>query len=616
MTGRLLFVLMLLSPALSRALVIENGTLTGFLMDTCATCAYDNWQSHVSERIQRPGYNDYGPAHLDPQTNGFGGFQYIYANAHGDSIMARWRQVFLCAIHGDWECADSLIARQDSAWNYELARIEEPTGASYYVMRERLDSSYVDVNGDTLTANDVHGGFRRGWGVFVFSAAPRHARAVVQMPHPEDDFMSIPVGIELFQQAEMAILMIAGAGREVMYDSAAGQYNNARTFSDPSRNARHPFSELSRVIKDSWNSPPVNPLVLIQLHSYDHATHGPLPDIQVSCYHNDEFPNAPLRNFVNQRDLFHAHPVFPVTSVDGDDTIDVAVNNYIGLWSNPAYVYTTAETTLTIPVVGDLIGAPDNVVGDYFHAGHDVQRHTENFIHIELDEYPDKLWAPLDWPRWLPGTPPTEWNTYRHALAYYQPFISAVDSALTWHEIPDEEPPLVCNLTSAYDLANGAVTITWDAPAYDRHFDTYQVFFDTNEVSLSSPHIARTNTGYNALGNMLGTSITVSGLRTPVWDYTFAIRAKDVLGYESELSPALGITDGMVRDVAAFCDGDSVRMTWSAQPNDDRYEVWEFPPGLGGYYYLGTTLTNNFVFVPTGYSGNGVCVLMVKRVIE
>ncbi|MBK6910927.1 MAG: hypothetical protein IPH10_08370 [bacterium] len=61
MTGRLLFVLMLLSPALSRALVIENGTLTGFLMDTCATCAYDNWQSHVSERIQRPGYNDYGP---------------------------------------------------------------------------------------------------------------------------------------------------------------------------------------------------------------------------------------------------------------------------------------------------------------------------------------------------------------------------------------------------------------------------------------------------------------------------------------------------------------------------------------------------------------------------
>lgn len=598
-------------------MVVETGTLTGFLMDTCSACAYDNWQAHVSERVARPGYNDYGPAHLDPQTNGFGGFRFINANAGGDSILARWRQVFTCALNSEWTCADSLIALQVADWRYELIELNEPdNGRRYYVMRERLDSNFVDVNGDTLPENDVRGGFRTGWGVFIFNETPRHSRAVLQIPHPEDDFMAIPVGIELFQQAEMAMLSIAGAGREVMFDSMAGQYNNGRSFSDPSRNARHPFAELSRLVTDSWSVPPVNPMVIVQLHSYDHGSHAPLPDIQVSCYNDDDRPNGPLRDFLNRRDLFHALPLVPVQVVDGDSSRISDIEKYIGVWSTPEYQYVTAETTVTLRSVVDLIGAPNNAEGDYAHVGHDGLRHSENFIHIELDEYPDELWAPLDWVRWLPGTPPSEIATFAHALPFYQPFISAVDSMLTWHEIPDTLPPQVCSIVSAYDFANGAVKLTWNRPALDRYFDTYQIFYDTLEVTLSSPHIARTNEGYNSLGDMHTTSVTLGGLRAPVWDYHFAIRAKDMLGYESELSPAQGITDGMVRDVATYCDGDSVTMVWSMQPNDHHYEIWEFPPNLGGYYLIGTPATNRFSFVPTGYSGTGVCVLLVKRVIE
>lgn len=586
-------------------------------MDTCSTCAYDNWQSHVSERIVRPGYNDYGPATLDPQTNGFGGFTYIPADSSGDSTLARWRQVFQSAVDGDWNTADSLLMRYDSLWNYELVQFDElQPSRRYYIMRERIDSMFVDVNGDTLPENDVIGGFHRGWGVFVFNTQPRHATAVLQVPHPCDDFMAVPNGILAFQENEMSILMIAGAGREVMWDSTQSQYNNARSLSDPSRNPRHPFAVLSKVVTDEWNAPPLNPLVMIQLHSYDHGAHLSLPDIQISCYLDDSSPNPPVRDVAFHEDIFHALPVYPVRVVDGDSSIVSVINGYIGLWSNPAYTYYGEDTTIALPSVSDLIGAPDNVEAEYCHIGHSVNYHTENFIHIELDEYPDELWSPADWVRWLPGGPPTNWETYVHARDFYMPFVSALDSMLTWHEIPDETPPLLCEFYQAIDLANGNVVLNWSPSALDRHFDTYEIYYDTLDVTLASPFVTRANNRYRTLGNMFVNTATLSGLVTPVWPYQFAIRARDLAGNFSALSPAQWITDGSINYLSIFMGADSLHLNWTAQPNDSMFEIHEYPTDLGGYYLLGVTDTNTFTFQPTGYSGNGVCVLRVLRVIR
>ncbi|NUO19362.1 hypothetical protein HUU59_07955 [bacterium] len=588
--------LLLYMPLTSQAIVQESGTLTGFLMDTCLTCAYDNWQSHVAERVVRPGFNDYGPPHLDPQTNRFGGFEYIPANAGGDSTLARWRQVFTSAIRGEWNVADSLVSRYDSLWNYELVEFyDEPSARIYYIMRERLDLSYVDANGDTLPENDVIGGFRKGWGVFVFNDNARHQKVVMQMPHPEDDFVSIPVGIQMFQQLEMGILMIAGAGREVMWDSTQSSYNNARSISDPSRNGRTPFAELSRVATDEWSEPPINPFVIIQLHSYDHATHLSLPDIQVSCYLDDLTPNVPLRDLQRRKDLYHAFETFPITGITADSSIRVAINNYIGLACSPQYTYQKDDTVLTIRSVGDLWGAPDNVEAVYAHVGHHVQRHTENFIHIELDEYPDGLWMPLDWQRWIPGTPPTNWGRYANVLEFYQPFIEAMDSALTWKTEEDTLAPDSCAPIQATDVGGSCVYLRWDRPAYDTHFDTYQIFFDTVEVTLSSPHISRTTTGYSALGDQLTRGIQIEDFPAPVWRYQFALRAKDLLGWESPLSSAIGITDGQIDDLTILVEGDSLRLNWSLQTNDSLFQVWEYLIDNVDYTIIGTTSDNTYL---------------------
>ncbi len=608
--------LLLLMPLSAIAMVQETGTLTGFLMGSCSTCAYDNWQSHVSEKIARPGYNDYGPDHLDPQTNGFGGFQYIRTGAAGDSTLARWRAVFQHSLAGNWAIVDSLLQRQDSLWNYELVEFfDSDSLRDYYIIRERLDSSFVDLNGDTLPENDVIGGFRTGWGVFVFNPEPRHPTAVLQMPHPEDDFMSIPVGIQLYQQAELGILMIAGAGREVMWDTTRTTYNNALSYSDPSRNGRHPFAELSRVVTDAWNAPPVNPLVIIQLHSYDHATHLPLPDVQVSAYHDDSRPNPPLRDLAYHRDLIHALPLYPMTGADGDSTLLALIDAYIGLYSNPEYSYYGVDTTILIRSINDLLGAPDNVQAVYCHIGQDVTRHTENFLHIELDEYPDALWLPPDWVRWLPGTPPSDWSTFVHGLEYYQPFVKAIDSALTWHAIPDTLAPEYCEVTDVYSYGDGRVRVYWSPPALDTHFDTYQVFFDTNTVTLASPNRTRANQGFSSLGDMFTSSVTLGSFAAPVWRYQFAIRAIDVLGQASALSPAMGITDGALTDVCIVADGDSLRLFWTGIPIDSLYEIHEHLQENVDYFLIGTTADTTFSFRPIGFDGL-VYRYMVKRIVR
>lgn len=613
---RRLLILSLLIPISAFAYVEEFGSLTGFLMDTCSNCAYDNWQAHVSERIVRPGYNDYGPETLDPQTDGFGGFEYIPENPEGDATLANWTIVFGAAINGQWNIVDSVLTANDNRWNYELVQFSEPeTQRTYYIIRERLDSSFVDVNGDTLPENDVIGGFTKGWGVFVFSDQPRYSKTALQLPHPEDDFMSIPVGIQMFQEVGMEILEIAGAGREVMWDSTQHEYNNARTLSDPSRNARHPFAVLSKVVTDAWNAPPVNPFVIIQLHSYDHASHLQLPDIQVSCFADDAYPNPPVRDLAYHRDLFHAFPVYPVTGLASDQNVWSVIDNYIGLWGAQPYTYYGEDTTITIRNVNDLPGAPGNVEADYCHDGQSVSYDTENFIHIELDEYPDVLWVPHDFARWLPGSPPALLSNFRVVVEYYSTFINAVDSMLTWHDTPDTTAPQAVEISSVVETGPTSVRVNWEPRAYDQHFDTYEIFYDTVAISAASPSVTRTSAvPYEPMSDQNIVSQRVYTLTAPLDRYRFAVRARDMAGNISQLSQEWGIVDSLLHDVSIIMGDDMLHLYWSGDYYDDHYEIWEFPLDFGGYFLIGTTSDTTFAFAPTGAFGPGPYTLQVKRI--
>lgn len=605
-------------PLAAFGMLEERGSLYDFLFDDCPDCAYDNWLSHVSERVVRADYNDYGPPNLDPVTNGFGGFTYINDDSLGDSTLVRWRQTFDFAVAKNWNSVDSMVTLHDNEWNYEFVHLRESTNREgYYLLRERLDSSFVDINGDTLASNDVFGGFRKGWGVFIFNPNPRHSKAVVQVPHPEDDYMAPPVATDLFVRGEFAILMIAGAGREVMWDTTFSTYNNALSFSDPSRNGRHPFQMLHEAAQDAWDTPPVSPFITIQMHSYDHNEHISLGDMQMTCFYNDHYPNAPIRDVGRHRDVIHALPRFPIRSIDGDTMITSRVDEYISLWSSPPYSW-FGEDTIALRNITDFLGAPENQQGNYCHADHDAFLHTENFVHIELDEYPDRLWQPTDFLRWLPGNPPAHLSNFRLVREYYAPLVAALDTALTWHEVPDTTAPEEVRITLVTEVSNTTAELTWDGPAFDSHFNTYEILYDTVAITASSPRATRLSGGfYVALGAQTTTHqrVFISQPR-PLEHYRFAIRAYDVAGNVSDLSREWGIVDSLIRDLRIKVNGDSLRLYWSWQYCDSLYEIREYEPNYENYTIIGTPATNTFTFHPTADPSTRPHFIMVKRIIR
>ncbi|MBL0061689.1 MAG: hypothetical protein IPP40_09475 [bacterium] len=600
-------------PLAAFGMLEERGSLYDFLFDDCPDCAYDNWLSHVSERVVRDEYNDYGPPNLDPVTNGFGGFTYINDNPAGDSTLAHWRQTFDFAIAKNWNSVDSMVTLYDNEWNYEFVHLRESVNREgYYLLRERLDSSFVDVNGDTLAGNDVIGGFRKGWGVFIFNPNPRHATAIVEVPHPEDDYMAPPVAADLFVRAEFAILMIAGAGREVMWDSTHQTFNNTLSFSDPSRNGRHPFQMLHEAAQGVWDTPPVSPFITIQMHSYDHNEHVPLGDMQMTCFYNDHYPNPPIRDVGQHRDVIHALPMFPIRSIDGDTMITTRVDEYISLWSSPPYSWFGADT-IPLRNITDFLGAPENQQGNYCHADHDAFLHTENFVHIELDEYPDRLWQPTDFLRWLPGNPPAHLSNFRLVREYYAPLVTALDSALTWHEIPDTTAPDEVRIKSVIRVNNSTVDLTWKGPAFDQHFDTYEIFYDTTEITESSPF--RTRTSYSTLGIQTTTDRRLLNLPLPPERYRFAIRARDMAGNVSAFSPEWGIIDTVLHDVSISVVEDSLNLFWTPEYYDSLYEVREYVQDTNDYYLIGTTSAPEYT-ITSVVTDRRAHIIKVKRIIR
>jgi hypothetical protein len=420
-------------------------------------------------------------------------------------------------------------------------------------------------------------------------------RAIVQLPHPEDDFLSIPVGLELFLRSDMRVLMIAGAGREVDWDSTHENYSNTYSISDPSRNERHPFAVLNEVIVSEWNAPPVNPLVVLQLHSYDHATHAALPDVQISAYRDDGRPNPPLRDQQSHLDLIHALPLFPVLGIDGDSLLTRRVEQYVGLYCSPLYAYHCDSTAITISSINDLVGAPINQQANDCHAGHNVDVNTENFVHIELDEYPDGLWLPPNWARWLPGQAPFTLADFSLVLDYYAPLLIAIDSSVYWLEsYVDTVPPVASAVYQSTVLSNNDLYVRWSPPGFDRYFDTYELYYDTVPITLTSPRKTRASSGGAALANPLTQVFHLTGLAQSAHAYYVAVCARDLLGNRAFLSSGTLPTDSTVYGVTLQMSGDSLELNWLPQANDSAYKV--FAQGLFDSVFVQRAFTRNPYF--------------------
>ncbi|MBI5464543.1 MAG: hypothetical protein HY966_06290, partial [Ignavibacteriales bacterium] len=499
----------------------ETGNLSGLIFGSCSQCAYEHWTSHVVEGLARPGYNDYGPSYFDPQQNGFGRFRRLTGNAADQQTLGEWRQVFQEAVDGEWNRIDSMLAARENDWQYDLVHFwDAGEGREYYLLREQLDSSFSDNNVDSIATDNVVGGFRNGWGLYVFNPHARRPELILQAPHPEDDFMALPVAFEMFRQLGARVLMLAGAGREAVWDSLHPPFDNSKSLSDPSRNDTTPFGVCHQVFFDAlYDSARGLPLT-IQVHSYDHGLHGGLKDVQMSAFSDDAKPNIPLRDLTHHFDVIHFLGEYPLPhGISSDTTIKPRVDNYVSLYSNPAYYFCRATDSLSILSSNDMIGFGYNRQAIYSHLRPRSKDNTkENFIHIEVDEYPDALWTSSNpqWSRWLPKPMPADWNTYAQAVEYFQPLISSFERALYYSEFyPDSLPPTAVNLLRATQLNGQDVYLRWNPRAEDPFFESYIVYYDTAAVTANSPQFTAATPGYENLSLAATQTCDLRGLLFP-----------------------------------------------------------------------------------------------------
>jgi hypothetical protein len=460
----------------------ENGSFRAFMGGNEPACAYDNFVGHISEGIARPGYNVYAPSALDPQTTGFGSFEVLEDNAHGQAILSLFADLADSLLRDRGDGARERLAQVPDN-DYDLVRFNDTeTGSSFYLLREVLDSSYVDLN-NAGSADDVVGSFRHGWGLFAFRPQAPRARWVVQAPHPNDDYPSPYVATDLFLDHGAGVLMINGAGREVAYTGNPGSYTNSFSLSDPSRNCLTPFAVIHERCVSFWREQDRLERT-IQVHSYDDASHRDLKSCVLSGGRNRRLNFSPIYDTGNgPTGLLNnlSNPVHAANAL-GFTHSAVTLQNYVSTQSqNEIRVdggVPGQEIWLTISP--DLWGFPGSCQeADSHPAGFPDCHAGEDWIHVECDELPTISHTAgfSFWYNTIAGNP-AGWANYTRTLAYYQPFFTALAQAEDSLEanLPTAAPTDPANL-SVTGVDVDAVDLAW-TPVWSTDFDTYEIRVD------------------------------------------------------------------------------------------------------------------------------------------
>jgi hypothetical protein len=411
--------IVLLSHSIAHAEIFyESGAIHDFLGGNCPNCQYDNWISHISEGIASPGYNNYGPVELDPQTNGFGRYQLIESTPAGDSLIAAWYSIFTSFLVGDTSAVESQLISTELDSIYQLVVL---TGGehTFYILREVLNPDYYDVQltPDDST-DDVQGSFDFGWGVYVYSPFAGRPHIIVEMPHPNDDYITPFFGTDVFMSYSAGFLMVAGAGREVLW-TQQGEYNNSKSLSDPSRNYNTVFNTAHRAFIDLH---PDN--FSLQIHSYDSEPHAGMRSLVVSAGSDDQFPNEPVMDRCVYDDMISYTPYVAVPANTAGNHPDVTIESYYHVYYEGGYSYQGQSPV--IPVANDLYGYSQNQQILYSHQNHHRLHDPENFVHIEMDEMPDPIQDTITvyYRTELPGG--VTFDNFTNAIQYFRPAYQAL----------------------------------------------------------------------------------------------------------------------------------------------------------------------------------------------
>lgn len=557
------FLTLILSIVFSlSAVVTETASLKAFLYGTAPQCQYDNWVSHVSEGIALANYNLYAP--YDVQTTGFG--DYVTPTT---AQLTAWETIVTLFMQGDFATAEIII--NDNGFPYQIVVFNDTdTNRQYHMLRETLNMTYTDNNSTPDDPSDDEiGSFSYGWGLYIISTSSNNP-IIVNVVHPNDDFITSPVALKAFIDWDAKYFMIAGAGREVKWTNS-GTYTNSKSKSDPSRVSAHPFNSVYRKFCDQIRTQYGRREFSAQIHSYDWNRHEGYPSLQLSAGYNNPNPNLPIRDLSTFKlDVINAtdYVVFPRNSIGVHSEVDLFDYYGVHYYQNP-FTYQLGDSLIAVNNDIDLPGFSQNIQQNYTLSGFSDYDVYDPFFHVELDELPNCYPQNVNNYHWFYGFDVSTGTFDRNALfereiAFYSKWIDAMTAVIPQTlQLNDNLIPSIPQNLSYVNSGQTYIRLSWDPiDCYD--FKTYQILYSTSPIIGNNYQIFdRTNNEKLADPNCNIVSIT--GLQ-PGQNYYFKIRALDYNNNYSEASQELNANTGsaVLDNVFAFGDYNKIVLKWRA----------------------------------------------------
>jgi hypothetical protein len=564
--------LLFISRVLFAQIMEETGTLRGFLLGEAPGCAYDNWVSHVVEGLADEGYNAYNPH--DPQSGDFG--QYSVIDPDSTDLLAAFKIMFGMILDYDFSRAESLRVSRLGSYPFTLVALcDTSLGRDFLLVREGLDSSYVDPNLEPGPEDDEVGSFNLGWGLYIYQLQAVHPEVQIEVVHPNDDYLSPHIACDWFTTLDAGAFYLAGAGREALW-SEQGDYGNNKSLSDPSRNANSVLQMAHEAFVDHFllSDPDGHPFT-VQIHSYDSEGRDHVPEVVLTPHRDDHVFNLPLFDWSGVLGGFidrTPEPVQPAGVIGNPEAVNL--ESFYGCNSEPPLVIMDADSmahTLGNPgeLLGNFLNHQLNYRGDLIDRCQD----TEWLLHLEFDELPNSL--PDTTEAQFYGEPglPITWRNFQQVVDYYHVIPELLREVLdTMNTYGDNVPPRVPENLAVCDMDSAMIELNW-LKSGDPYFGGYRLYYSSSpEVDQYSDFLDREH--YPDLCEQTTESITIEPPLTsgPIH---FRLGAVDLSGHISELSGPVTVPSVLFPKKLYFssdCDEDT--SGWYHTAPDGWNEEW------------------------------------------
>lgn len=556
---RFLFSLLLvLSFLFLCSVVVETASLREFIYGSTNNISYDNWLSHTSEGLLEDSPNTYAP--FDRQLNGFGD----YYDPEPEEL-GYWNFLVQNFLEGNIELAENALLQSDMP--FEIVEFQDTdTGKTYMILREQLNNEYFDDNETDDSSDDVTGSFDYGWGIYINNPEST-SHVIVNVVHPNDDFIAPPIAVKAFQDWNARYLFIDGTGREV----AGSSYD-----SDPSRNQSHPFNTAYIAACDLIRLNTSRRELSIQIHSYDWNSHGGRSACQVSAGNYRRYPDLPIRDTShNKFDLINLtdYVVVPENSIHNNDM--VTIDDYYSVYYHYSvdFTYTHFEEEFEVNDSVDLPGYSYNRQMEYTSPDSlnylDIQ---EPFFHLEMDEFPNcYMQTEENYESFYSGEDGifNYGELYLNTIEFYTPWVDAMTQALEYlHEMDDGTAPQTPEDFHSPNYLGNSITLEWERiSSYD--FKGYEILYSQNPISLGEFSVLNRNDYYQLASQETDTLILSSS--PEYYNKYMAIRTLDYNGNISEISPEIFINTlpvAIQNVIAVGLEGETT-LSWEAVSEEE-----------------------------------------------